>query len=147
MNHLSEMSHGKTRRQCALVFLILGLDLLVESRKHELERKNSSTNRHILVEGSKRSETRHNNTFSNNNKFRNKNTSNELKKISKMKKRSIESDEVDPRIFSLDYDLIDEVWPQEFIEKFKKNKQGMSGCQFSFLSVFCYLTCLLPVIL
>ena len=88
-----------------------------------------------------------NKNTNNNNKFvyNDYNTSNN--NMRKVKKRSIEPDEGDPRIVSLDYELINEVWPQEFIDEYKKNKQGMSGCQFPVLSVFCCLTCLFPVII
>ena len=86
-----------------------------------------------------------NENIDNKKKFKN-NTSKELRNnsinLSKMKKRSIESDAGNPRIVSLDYDLIDEVWTQEFVDEYKKNKQGMSGCQIPVLSVLCYLTCL-----
>ena len=82
----------------------------------------------------------------NNNKFRNNDTSDMFRNNNNNNKRAIESDKVDPRIVSLDYELIDKVWSQEFIDEYKKNKQGMSGSQIPVLSVLCHLTCLFPVI-
>ena len=61
---LSDEGHGRTRR-CALVFLVLGL-AIVESRKNETEKNSTPTFSygHTLVEGSKTSGTRNNNTSS-----------------------------------------------------------------------------------
>ena len=145
------MNHGKT-----LVILVLGL-AFVESRGKP-EKKNTPTNsdENINSISKKENETwvvfvaeatelknENRNNNNNNNKFRNNHTSNELKNISKMKKRSTELNEGDSRIVSLDYDLIDKVWPQEYIDGYKKKKQGMSGSLSPVLSVLCYLTCLM----
>ena len=137
---------------------------LVENNKSETEKNNTPTksNGHTISISKNKNETKvvflettaqFGNKNSNNNiKFGNNDTNYEFRENSNfrnVKKRSIEPDEGDPRIVSLDYELINKVWPQEFIDEYKKkNKQGMSGCKSPVLSVLCYyLTCLFLAII
>ena len=137
---------------CPLLFLLLWL-ALVASSKIETEKNNTPANsisknknatRVVFEETMNEFGNRINN---NNNKFRNIDTRDMFRNNNNNNKRAIEPDEGDPRIVSLDYELIDKVWSQEFIGEYKKkNKQGMSGCQIPVLSVLCHLARLFPVI-